>query len=174
MKLIGLDTSIIEGSMLWILVPGILAAHLISEIFYFPEQILSFPLSLLDFRGGLSSFGGFIGGTIGAFVYFRRKKIPLLKYADATMFGLVPAWIIGRLGCTIIFDHPGRPTAFFLGMVDQAGIVRHNLGMYEMLLAILLTCILFLLRGIHSFDGFHTVVIMILYSPVRFLFDFFV
>lgn len=167
----GLDQSVLQGSMIWMLIPAWVAAHWLSEILYFPRQTLAHPIVLLEFWGGLSSFGGFVGGTAGALIYLRRKKVPLVQYVDAFMFGLVPAWIFGRLGCTIIFDHPGRPTNFFLGMVDNLGVVRHNLGFYEMLLAVLLSIILYAVRNVRPFNGFHTALILILYAPVRFMLD---
>lgn len=116
-------------------------------------------------------FDGFIGRTIGALIYFRQRHVPLLQYADALMFGLAPTWIIGRLGCTVVFDHPGARTDFFLGMADQWGVVRHNLGFYEMLLAIFLSIILYAIRNVRPFAGFHTATMLILYSPARFFLD---
>jgi phosphatidylglycerol:prolipoprotein diacylglycerol transferase len=104
-------------------------------------------------------------------IYFRRKNVPTLPYVEAILFGFVPAWILGRLGCTIAFDHPGLPTTFFLGMADWAGVVRHNLGLYEMLYTVLLAAALYGLRNFRPFEGFHLVLIILLYSPVRFFLD---
>ena len=167
----GLDTGILRNGIWWILVPGIVAAHWVSQIIYFPAQTLKHPILLLEFWGGLSSFGGFLGGVAGAVVYFRWKRVPLLRYVDALLFGLLPAWIVGRLGCTVIFDHPGRVTDFVLGMADPAGVVRHNLGFYEMLVTVLLTAILYATGKIRPFNAFHTAVMLMLYCPVRFLLD---
>lgn len=168
---IGLDPDIMADGMFWVLVVAFVMAHLVSDIFYYPDEVRKNPLTLLAIWRGLSSFGGFIGGALGALAYFRWKKVPVIKYGEVLIFGLVPGWIIGRLGCTIVFDHPGRPTDFFLGMADPSGIVRHNLGMYEMFLAIFLTITLYSIRDKRPFDGFHVAVVMLAYAPIRFLLD---
>ena len=99
------------------------------------------------------------------------RRVPLLPYCEAFLFGCVPAWILGRLGCTLTFDHPGTPTNFILGMADSAGVVRHNLGLYEMLWTIVITVVLYSLRNYRPFTGFHSVLVIFLYAPVRFFFD---
>ena len=51
-------------------------------------------------------------------------------------------------------------------------VVRHNLGMYEMLYAIVLTIILYSVKNVRPFDGFHPALMLLLYSPARFMFDY--
>ena len=172
-RLTGLDPQICADGQVWVVVAGFVVAHWVSLIFYFPEKVLSAPWKLLFFWEGLSSFGGMIGGVLGAYLYFRRQGVSIIKYVDAITFGFVPAWILGRMGCTVVFDHPGQPTDFFLGMMHHHDkIVRHNLGLYEMLLAVVLTVILYSLKNVRPFDGFHPALMLLLYSPVRFAFDY--
>lgn len=185
-RLTGLDPQICADGQVWIVVSGFAVAHWVSVIFYFPHRVAENPLQLLAFWSGLSSFGGLFGAILGAVIYFRRKKVPVIKYVDAIIFGFVPAWILGRAGCTVVFDHPGLPTKFFLGMEwvtnkssilingvsYPRGTVLHNLGLYEMLLAVVLTIILYSIKNIRPFDGFHPAVMLFLYSPVRFLLDY--
>jgi phosphatidylglycerol:prolipoprotein diacylglycerol transferase len=172
-RLTGLDPQICADGQFWIVVTGFAVAHWVSLIFYFPDKVLRAPWKLLFFWEGISSFGGIIGGIIGATVFFRRRRVSIIRYVDAITFGFVPAWIIGRMGCTVVFDHPGPPTDFFLGMMHHHDrIVRHNLGMYEMLVAAALTVVLYSLKNLRPFDGFHPALMLILYSPARFLLDF--
>lgn len=172
-RLTGLDPQICADGQMWVVISGFAVAHWVSVIFYFPERLLQNPLTLLAFWSGLSSFGGLVGAIIGALVYFGRKKVAIIKYVDAIIFGFVPAWILGRAGCTVVFDHPGRPTDFFLGMVyHHDKLVRHNLGLYEMLVAVVLTLILYSLKNVRPFDGFHSALMLLLYSPVRFMLDY--
>ena len=168
---VGLDVEICSGAMIWAVIVGLAFAHWTSALFYFPKEVLSDPLYLLKFWDGFSSFGGFAGGFLGAFIYLRRKHQPWLKYADAILFGLAPAWIIGRLGYTIVFDHPGRPSNFFLAMMDGQGVARHNLGFYEMLLAVVLTAVIYALKDRRVFPGFYSALVMIIYTPARFFLD---
>jgi phosphatidylglycerol:prolipoprotein diacylglycerol transferase len=172
-RLVGLDPQLCADGMVWTVVGGFIAAHLVSVIFYFPHRILDNPLVLLAVWSGLSSFGGYVGGALGAYIFFKRRRVPsIIKYVDAITFGLVPAWILGRMGCTVVHDHPGKETLFFLGVKYKDGIIRHDLGLYEMLLAIVLTGILYALKNVRPFDGFHPALMLLLYSPVRFMLDY--
>jgi phosphatidylglycerol:prolipoprotein diacylglycerol transferase len=167
----GLDAEVMVKASLWAVGTGFVVSHMVAGILYFPKTTADDPLTLLMVWRGLSSFGGFFGGVMGAIIYLGVRKVPAIPYLEAGFFGFVPVWILGRLGCTIAFDHPGLPTTFFLGMADGAGVVRHNLGLYEMLYTILITAVLYGLRHYRPFDGFHLVLIIFLYSPVRFFLD---
>ncbi len=168
---VGLDPNVCASGMTWGIFIGFIVAHWVSAVFYFPERVSDDPWYLLKFWDGISSFGGFIGGILGTYLYFRRMKVSYLDYAEAIIFGLVPGWAVGRLACTIAFDHPGLPTDFILGMMDDQGVVRHNLGLYEMLAALFLTGLLYLLKNVRPFRGFHLALVMVLYAPVRFMWD---
>jgi phosphatidylglycerol:prolipoprotein diacylglycerol transferase len=170
-RLVGLDPQLCADGMVWVVVSGFIVAHLFSVIFYFPHRLIDRPWALLEIWAGLSSFGGFIGGILGAIIFFRRHKAPIMKYVDAITFGLVPAWIIGRMGCSVVHDHPGKESTFFLAVSFPDG-PRHDLGFYEMLFAIFLTVVLYSLKRVRPFDGFHPALMLLLYSPVRFLLDY--
>lgn len=171
-RLTGLDEDICANGMVWTVVGGFVAAHWVSVIFYFPEDLSRDPWVLLKFWKQLSSFGGFVGGAIGAWLFFRRHKQSLLKYADAIVFGLVPGWFFGRLGCTVVHDHPGSATTFALGVrCGPGGSVVHDLGLYEALLTVALVGVLYGLRRVRPFHGFPLVLMLVLYAPVRFMLD---
>jgi phosphatidylglycerol:prolipoprotein diacylglycerol transferase len=171
-RIIGLDPDVCADAMWWALVSGFVGAHLVSMIFYYPEELAENPLLLLYIWSGISSFGGFVGGVLGGVIFLRRWGASARAYADAIVYGFVPGWIFGRLGCTIVFDHPGVRSDFLLAMEDRAGIARHNLGLYEMLFAVGLGLLLLILRKRRPFAGFYSALILLLYSPVRFMFDF--
>ena len=175
---VGLDDAVISELALWAVIPGMIGAHLYSAIFYFPEKIAADPLYLLKMWDGISSFGGFIGGTLAVTIYFRRKReLPFLPYADSIIYGFAFAWIFGRLGCTTAFDHPGELTDFFLGMQypgskELSAGVRHNLGMYEFFWAVLMSLVFFLNRKKTHFKGWYLAMFVVCYMPVRFFWDF--
>ncbi|MFH1130977.1 MAG: prolipoprotein diacylglyceryl transferase family protein [Pseudomonadota bacterium] len=172
-RLVGLDPDVCADGVVWTSVVGFVVGHLVSVVFYFPNRIAENPFALLAIWSGLSSFGGFLGGALGAYYFFKRKqKVSVLQYAEAILFGLMPGWIVGRLGCTVVFDHPGKPTSFFLGMAYKNGQVLHNLGLYEMLYTVVLTGILYALKNVRPFYGFHFAIMLFLYAPIRFLLDY--
>ena len=119
-RMTGLDEELVADSILWIVLSGFIVAHLVSVIFYFPHRIKENPLVLLAIWSGLSSFGGFVGGIIGAIVYFKKRGVLVIEYADPILFGLVPGWIGGRAGCSVVHDHPGKVTDFVLGVTCSA------------------------------------------------------
>jgi len=168
----GLDTRTLINGCMWAVVVGFPVSHWVLVLLYHPDRVLDDPFTHLFLRTGLSSFGGFFGGMLGAFLYFRYKRVEFLPYIEAILFGFVPAWILGRLGCTMAFDHPGVATDFFMGMTDRFGIVRHNLGLYEMLWTVLVAAALYSSQNVRWFRGFHSALVIFLYAPVRFGLDF--
>lgn len=172
-----LDDKIVSSILGWAIVPGFVVAHLYSAIFYFPERIVASPIYLLQFWDGISSFGGFLGGTAGVILLLKRRQARFWPYADAIIFGFAFAWIFGRLGCTIAFDHPGRITSFVLAMpypgssVVLAG-VRHNLGMYEAVWAIAISAYFYSQRRLPKPEGWYVTAFVAAYMPFRFALDF--
>lgn len=170
-KRTGLDMQIFADCLLWALAGGFIGAHLFWGVFYNPQLVRDNPLILLKIWEGISSFGGFFGGSLGVYFFFKRKKVDVVRYFEAISFGFVPAWAVARLGCTIVFDHPGRTTDFVLGMVDRTGVVRHNLGFYEMLWTVVIAAVLYGLRNYRPFEGFHIALVFFMYAPVRVFLD---
>jgi len=79
------------------------------------------PLLLLKFWEDISSFGGFAGGLLGLWLFFRFKARDVdattrLRYLDAIAYVFPFAWAIGRIACTVAHDHPGTVTTFPLGI----------------------------------------------------------
>ena len=111
----------------WMLVAGFVGGHVLDSIFYHPQEVLAAPWTLLYLWSGLSSFGGFAGALLGVMLWrffemepwfqlgsFKlarpvRRSAPMaiLPYCDAVLSVFPVAWIFGRLGCTIVHDHPG-------------------------------------------------------------------
>ena len=57
-------------------------AHVLDSILYYPDEVLADPALLLRLWEGLSSFGGFVGASIGAIAWRVHYKAVLLPYAD--------------------------------------------------------------------------------------------
>lgn len=116
---------------------------------------------LAVWRGGLTMFGGFVGGLVFGVAYIWRKRFPLGLALDSTAPGFVIGVIIGRIGDLIIADHLGRTTNFVLGYKIPAGahlapgygppmyvpgVVVHQTALYDLVGALLLGGFLLLLE----------------------------
>ena len=117
----GLDPEIFEDLLLYVVLSGFIAAHLYSVLAYFPREAMENPLLLLKFWEDISSFGGFVGGLLGVWIFFRFKARNVgaevrWRYMDAIAYVFPFAWAIGRVACTVAHDHPGTVTTFPLGI----------------------------------------------------------
>lgn len=173
----GVDPSVLSDFIFLTLPLGLLCGHWIGTLLYEPETILSDPMNLLRPWMSQSSYGGFFGAVLGAFLWKAWRRAPMLPVLDACAFGMPFAWLLGRTGCFLRHDHPGEVTDFFLGVRDyQYGappfLTRHDLGLYEVFWS--LACIaLFLSFGKKSErPGFVIGAFATFYAPVRFFLDF--
>jgi phosphatidylglycerol:prolipoprotein diacylglycerol transferase len=177
----GLDAEVSGRMVFWALVVGFIGAHLVDRFVYFPEKTFKDPLSILKVWEGISSFGGIMGGVLGAALFIRREKLPAplaWRYLDAIAYAFVHGWIFGRLGCFTAFDHPGTKTDFFLGQyhpdpLTDSMVKIHNLGLYEAIYFVPLAVLYWALgRKKHRPPGFYVALIAVVYPPVRFGLDF--
>jgi phosphatidylglycerol:prolipoprotein diacylglycerol transferase len=158
--------------LFWILVWGFVAGHVLDEIFYHPEQVLRDPLSLIKIWAGLSSFGGFIGGALGAIAFKVRFRIKhILPFVDVMAAVFPLGWVFGRMGCSVVHDHPGAPSNLWFA-VRYPGGGRFDLGLYEMLFAVLVMIATLWLARKPRPPGFFVGITMLAYAPVRFALDF--
>jgi phosphatidylglycerol:prolipoprotein diacylglycerol transferase len=171
---LGLDPVLAERLAMRMVIVGFLCAHVFDRIAYFPRDVLANPLSLLYIWESISSFGGFLGATAVAILFVRSRSDRLgWRYLDliASVFPL--AWLLGRAGCAVAYDHPGIETRFFLGQRFSDHLVRHNLGLYEAICtAVLVAWFHYLGKGRQRGDGFFVGLLALAYAPMRFLLDF--
>src|SRR5687768_7075488 len=78
--------------------------------------------NLLFSRGGLSWFGGLIGGVVVGSWMLRRRRIPLIAGLAAAAPALALGHAIGRLRCFLGGDDFGRPADSSLGVAVSAGL----------------------------------------------------
>lgn len=213
----GVSDEHIRGLLTWVMIAGFLGAHEFDVVAYQWNRIgeaftplaggihalwpPNWPL-VLRIWDGISSYGGFIGGAIGFWLYVWWKRLPVRLFADVTIVGLLPAFSIGRIGCTVVSDHVGAAVDAghwyaFLAM-DYPRNFAHlgeiypgtsefirawNLGLVEFLYLVPVNIVVLWLafRPAHrKGDGFVdrlpaglvTVLTGLLYAPVRFFLDF--
>lgn len=171
----GLDPVLADRLAMRMVVVGFIVAHVFDSLAYYPEKVRANPLTLLFIWQNISSFGGFLGAVLVAiwFVRSQRKGAEGWRYLDLIAWSFPPAWLLGRLGCTVAYDHPGLETTFFLGQRYSDNLVRHNLGFYEALCIIpIIVVFQWVARGRPRPPGFFVALLPLCYAPVRFMLDF--
>jgi phosphatidylglycerol:prolipoprotein diacylglycerol transferase len=197
----GLDPTVGNRLGTWIIVGGILGAHLFSVLVYFPDKLRADPWLLLRIWEDVSSIGGMVGGVIGGSLFFALRFSHAdwrvrLRYADVVAFAFAPGLAIGRIGCALAHDHPGVVTSFPLavslkttaardclsGVYAGAGLAFppdaaargfHDLGFYEFLFLALVVVPAFAWWNRQPRAvGFYLTAFVALYFPVRFGLDF--
>lgn len=173
----GLRADLAMGVLVTCFVGAAIGGHTFDLFLYTPERLTEESIwSLLNPFDGLASIGAFIGAVLFGAIYVRRKKQPIWPYVDGGVLAITLAWVIGRIGCTIVWDHPGGLTDFFLGMEYKGSLlphgVRHNLGFYEALFAGALFAFYMVYYERTHFVGWVTIVFGLSYMPTRFAMDF--
>lgn len=176
-KRTGLSAKPVYDFAMWAFLGGFVGAHLVHVLAYEPEIIKKNPLALLYFWEGVSSFGGFLGAGIAAFIYFRISGLPFLPYSDALALGMAPGWAIGRIGCFLAHDHIGRSTQCWLGIDFPAHVVsppgiRHDLGLYDSLVSWTLFAVLLLVVSQKPRYGVLGAILCSTYAIARFFLDY--
>jgi phosphatidylglycerol:prolipoprotein diacylglycerol transferase len=162
------DEKPLREVMMWGIIGGLLGGHYLHLFGYHPEEI-TFG-SLFRIWDGLSSMGGVLGALAGIILYFRRQKMRVRPYLNALALGTAPGWMIARIGCFLVHDHPGVRTDFFLAVNFPAG-PRHDLGLYDAFVLGALAILLHLLARKQRNEGFLMGVLAVLYSISRFFLD---
>lgn len=170
-RTVGFPVPVLHGAIGWALVPGFALAHLVELLPYLGHVELGLG-DWLRLWNGMSSFGGIGGAVLGLWLRFRREPRTLLAVAEVLAPAFVVGWVFGRLGCTLVHDHPGRLSDFVLAIRFPDG-ARHDLGFYELLytVLVLLPAVFVLLRQPRR-PGAILAVLALLYAPARFLGDF--
>lgn len=104
-------------------VAGVLGGLLGAKLLWAVEFMGTAPLpDLLFSRGGLSWFGGLIGGVGTGLLMLRRYRVPLIRALAAATPALAIGHAIGRVGCFLVGDDYGRPTELPWGLAFPEGL----------------------------------------------------
>lgn len=168
----GLEPHPLEKAASWALAGGLIGAHLVHLLFYHPEELReNGPLQVLKIWDGLSSTGGVLGGLLAVLLFFRLRHLPFSRYADVFALAVAPGWMVARLGCFSVHDHPGVLTSFALAVAFPGG-ARHDLGFYDAIALAAISLILFTLDRRQALHGRLLPLLGLLYGTSRFFLDF--
>lgn len=170
------DDEPLKGVVTHAVLYGLFGGHFMHLFAYHPELITAKdPFVILRFWDGLSSMGGVLGALVGIFVYFRKIKEPVSPYLDALALGAAPGWMIARIGCFFVHDHPGTRTDFPLAVdfpVAQYGGPRHDLGLYDVFVLGAISLLLWGVATRKPAQGRIMGLLALTYSTSRFFLDF--
>lgn len=114
----GQDLEVALQLIVWVVCIGYLGARLLHVFLYEPATYLDEPFRILAIHtGGLSVYGGLVGGTLAVIVFAHRRRLSFWLLADACMVGIVAGELVGRIGCTLAGDVAGVPTDGSWGLV---------------------------------------------------------
>jgi phosphatidylglycerol:prolipoprotein diacylglycerol transferase len=143
--------------------------------------------------GGLTYYGGFIGGTAAAWYLLKRDRFPFLKAADMAGITISTAIGFGRMGCLLAGCCFGKPHAGHLGLVfppnSAASEFQHRTGLidspflaslpvhptqiYESAACFAIAAVLLLyVHGRKRYDGHVFLAFLALYALARFALEF--
>lgn len=175
----GLHPSILGELAGYMLIGAFALGHVLDAVFYHWEVVVERPWFVLELWNGLSSFGGFIGAFAGSMTWVWMRGHSFVAFADPIAYSFPFAWLFGRIGCSVVHDHPGKVTDFFLAVEDyriRGGAppwqVRHDLGLYEVFWCLAMIPLFLWLGRERRKRGFYLMILPLLYAPVRFGLDF--
>ena len=200
----GMERADLDGEAAWDLLlmavlGGIVGAKLYYVLLHYP-RLFADPVGAIFSRGGMVWYGGFGVATALVVWEIKRKKLPLGRTADVIAPILPIGYAIGRMGCFLVGDDYGRPTASWVGirfprgtpptradvLESQFGIVVdpelvqefgqvvpvHPTQLYEVTLAALVFLVLWRLRRHKHGAGWLFWLCLCLLSVERFLVEF--
>jgi phosphatidylglycerol:prolipoprotein diacylglycerol transferase len=134
-RLVAFDESAID-SLVGYLVVGMLAgARLVYVLVYDRPAYAAHPLDVFAiWRGGLSFHGAILGMAMAAWIFARRRHVPLSTVTDTIALAGTPGLFFGRIGNFINAELYGRPTDVPWAMIfptDSQQVPRHPSQLYE-------------------------------------------
>jgi len=170
---VGLARVHVYDAGVWIILAAFFGARVVHVLFYGFSYYAEFPLEIVKvWNGGYSVIGGFLGAVIAGVLYYRRHNLDLLRYADATIFGLPLGLGIGRIGCFLIHDHPGVKSDSFLAVNFPDGAAFDH-GFLLSINGFVLAFVFAFLARRKMPVGMFLAVFGVWYGVVRFVLDFY-
>jgi phosphatidylglycerol---prolipoprotein diacylglyceryl transferase len=159
----------------WVgLVGGLVGAKLLYTFEHLGEEPV---VNLLLNRGGMSWFGGLVGGVLAGIATILISNRPLWPLLGAAAPALAVGQLFGRIGCFLVGDDYGRPSSLPWAVAFPEGLPPttvpvHPTQIYEMLFLAGLTWLLVRARRRGVADRRIVALYLVLGGAVRFLLEF--
>ncbi len=204
-KRAGMNPEHVWGGLTWAIIPAIIGARL-WYILFPPQSAVAlgqdtawyfqnfFDLqngAIAIWSGGLHIFGAVLGGFLGAYIYLRKNKLPLLPWLDIAGIALPLGQAIGRLANFVNQELYGVPTSLpwgipidarhrvepFTSLVDYPAnsTLFHPMFLYEAIWnfgAFLILSYLFTRKRSSFKDGDFFLLYVMQYAFIRFMLEF--
>lgn len=108
-----------------IVVAGVIGGIVGAKLWY---VALTGDLGALLSRGGLVWYGGFLGGVVAVLLVSAWRKVPLRWTMQLVSPALPAAYAVGRVGCFLVQDDYGVPTALPWGLKFPQGLPPSTAG----------------------------------------------
>ena len=138
----GIDTATASDAAIWVGVAAIVGGRLLYVVQNELGSLAEHPTHILMvWMGGLSFYGGLIGGLLALVVFARRRGVSVLTVFDIAAPAAAIGQAIGHLGCLIGGDSYGIPTDLPWAVIYQnsnamapLGVPLHPTQAYEAIL----------------------------------------
>ena len=158
-------------------VAGVIAGLVGAKLLWVAEHLHEEPFAQLLFsRGGLSWFGGLVGGIGAGLAVMILRRLPIVAVLSAATPGLAIGHAIGRIGCFLVGDDYGRPSTLPWAIAFPKGLPPtdvpvHPTQLYEAALLVPIAWLLFRWRCRRADDAFVLGWYLVLTSGLRFLIE---
>ncbi len=117
----GQDPDVTYSIMIYIVLGGIAGSKLYFAVDNWLRDQGPF-LSLFLSRGGITWYGGLIGGTLAGAVGCRRYAVPIRTFMNCAAASTAVGQALGRVGCFLVGDDYGHPTDLPWGVAFPEGM----------------------------------------------------
>jgi len=175
----GISETDIDDFTFWAVIFGIIGARAYYVLFNIPYFSTDWIEVLKIWHGGLSIYGGIIGGALFAYIYTRKKAYTFNQLFDVIALGLPLGQAIGRLGNFFNQEAFGSPTNLpwkmfvepqYRPVMYSQNSFFHPAFVYEIIANLIIFCILQKLLG-KGRSGTIGWAYLGLYSLVRFFIE---
>lgn len=162
---------------------SMIGARVFHILFEAPHYYLEHPIRVFYFwQGGFVSLGAFIVSGLGWAIYIKIKKLNVPRYLDIGALSAPVIIFFVRIGCLMTGCCYGRPTDFPISLtftnpestayIYYPGAPLHATQIYNMLNAVIMFGVLYLVYKKRRFYGQVGAVFLIYYGITRFFIEF--
>lgn len=177
----GIDPTLVNDFALYAFLGGIVGARIYFIVFSDPAYFLRNPWEILAiWRGGIGVIGALAGGFLIAVWYCRKKRIPLLKFADTLAPAVALGQTLGQFACLANGDSYGRQTdlPWAITYTDPRAMAPlnvplHPIEIYEMGAYFLVFLVVWMTRKRFKVEGFGFLAYLATYGAARFVMETF-